>query len=978
MNTGSPGERPRRRRSTLPTTSSSARRAAPSARAPRGRHLAAHALDRGADAGLRPSGQRLALLALGLRLRLRLRRASPAALRLGGLALRDVLAGGRLLLGLVLPAQLGELRVERVAVLLGRARPAPPLRPASAPAPTVAGRRPWPRAAPLSPPCPAAASAGPHRRRRSRRSRPRSAGLPSDGLVPGGRGGSLGALRGGRVRRGRGRRSDAEGGDRGGGAASAARGRGSAAARPGSAAASAGAAPARGAAARRGTAPCGRRLGRLGSARRGSAALGGGRRLGGSWARPASSGAGAASGVDGRRAPRSAGGPGPGRARPAPRRDAPPAPDRRGLLHRRRLGASRRRRVLGGAAARRPGPTRSAGRRAAPRRSAPRRAAPARRRPSGAGRALVTGSAALVGASGSPSARPTAGRPPPGCAPVAAGASPADGSSPAVAVGTGRGARPQRRLRWGAGDARSWITWAVGPPVEARRRGRRGRAAGRAGSDDDTTPSLAWPGRHNARMDPYAVLGVDPTRRVVTSPPPTAGWPRSGTPTGAPGRGGRPPHGGDQRGLRPAPRRGLDRPPRSAAARPRPRPRRAAARARGSPRPSGARSGRELLGALEPQEDVWLVTPATTWASPQALLAASDRRLLWLLDDIVTGRVQTLRYAAVTDVEHWLHRPRRRVATLRVRAPGGRRHDFGELRPGTAHRSRAASPRPGSAAPRLTGARAAQAARRRGYGRRMERVGLVVHPRRELDERPRTVRRVGAGARRRGRAGAHARLRARGRAAGAAGGLRPGHRAGRRRHRARRAPRRRARAAPGARRRLRQPRRPHRRHGGPTSATRSSASPRATGAAPRCPRSSSSRTAASRSRRPSTTSCVVRRGAGQVTRLGARRRRAVRALRRRRAGRRDAARLERVHARRGRAGRRARRRRHGRHAARARTAAAARRWSTGPGQPASSSSVEPGHGGARMEGDGQPAIELERIAAAALHRHPAAASTPSS
>ena len=82
---------------------------------------------------------------------------------------------------------------------------------------------------------------------------------------------------------------------------------------------------------------------------------------------------------------------------------------------------------------------------------------------------------------------------------------------------------------------------------------------------------------------------------------------------------------------------------------------------------------------------MWLVTPATTWASPQALLAASDRRLLWLLDDMVTGRVQTLRYAAVTEVEHRLRRPRRRVATLRVRSLGGRRHEFGELQPGTAH-----------------------------------------------------------------------------------------------------------------------------------------------------------------------------------------------------------------------------------------------------------------------------------------------------
>jgi len=94
--------------------------------------------------------------------------------------------------------------------------------------------------------------------------------------------------------------------------------------------------------------------------------------------------------------------------------------------------------------------------------------------------------------------------------------------------------------------------------------------------------------------------------------------------------------------------------------------------------------GHELLAVLEPGEDVWLVTPATTWASPQALLAASDRRLLWLLDDAVTARVQTLRFAAIEAAEHSLRRPRRRVATLRVRARSGRRFAFSELRPATA------------------------------------------------------------------------------------------------------------------------------------------------------------------------------------------------------------------------------------------------------------------------------------------------------
>ena len=94
--------------------------------------------------------------------------------------------------------------------------------------------------------------------------------------------------------------------------------------------------------------------------------------------------------------------------------------------------------------------------------------------------------------------------------------------------------------------------------------------------------------------------------------------------------------------------------------------------------------GHELLGVLDPRENIWLVTPATTWASPQALLAASDRRLLWLLDDAVVGRVHTLQFAAIEAAEHTLRRPRRRVATLRVRARDGRRLAFGELRPATA------------------------------------------------------------------------------------------------------------------------------------------------------------------------------------------------------------------------------------------------------------------------------------------------------
>jgi hypothetical protein len=94
--------------------------------------------------------------------------------------------------------------------------------------------------------------------------------------------------------------------------------------------------------------------------------------------------------------------------------------------------------------------------------------------------------------------------------------------------------------------------------------------------------------------------------------------------------------------------------------------------------------GRELLVALDPEEDVALVTPAATWASPRTLLAVTDRRLLWLLDDVPTHRVRSLRYGAIAEVRHRLRRPLRRVAVLRVRTTHGREHEFSELRPETA------------------------------------------------------------------------------------------------------------------------------------------------------------------------------------------------------------------------------------------------------------------------------------------------------
>jgi len=94
--------------------------------------------------------------------------------------------------------------------------------------------------------------------------------------------------------------------------------------------------------------------------------------------------------------------------------------------------------------------------------------------------------------------------------------------------------------------------------------------------------------------------------------------------------------------------------------------------------------GRELLVALEDGEAVALVTPAATWASPRTLLALTDRRLLWLLDDAPTHRVRALRFDAIVAVEDRLRRPFGRSACLDVRSAHGRRLTFAELRPATA------------------------------------------------------------------------------------------------------------------------------------------------------------------------------------------------------------------------------------------------------------------------------------------------------
>jgi hypothetical protein len=91
--------------------------------------------------------------------------------------------------------------------------------------------------------------------------------------------------------------------------------------------------------------------------------------------------------------------------------------------------------------------------------------------------------------------------------------------------------------------------------------------------------------------------------------------------------------------------------------------------------------GPELLEALADREAVRFVTPVSTWASPHAVLAVTDRRLLWLLDDAPVARVRSLAHRDIETVTLRVRRPRRRSATLVLRTIAGRRHSFADLQP---------------------------------------------------------------------------------------------------------------------------------------------------------------------------------------------------------------------------------------------------------------------------------------------------------
>ncbi len=90
---------------------------------------------------------------------------------------------------------------------------------------------------------------------------------------------------------------------------------------------------------------------------------------------------------------------------------------------------------------------------------------------------------------------------------------------------------------------------------------------------------------------------------------------------------------------------------------------------------------RELLQALEPGEQVEDVILTSTSDAHDVQLALTDRRLLWLRDDAIMGRVRSVRYRELHDVQ--AKRARfGNTGQLRVRSgPTGRWLRFFDLRP---------------------------------------------------------------------------------------------------------------------------------------------------------------------------------------------------------------------------------------------------------------------------------------------------------
>jgi len=89
--------------------------------------------------------------------------------------------------------------------------------------------------------------------------------------------------------------------------------------------------------------------------------------------------------------------------------------------------------------------------------------------------------------------------------------------------------------------------------------------------------------------------------------------------------------------------------------------------------------GPELVEELADGEPVDLVAHAATWASPHTVVAVTDRRVVWLLDDAVSGRVRSLRLRLLDDVRSGTRGIVRPSGFVTLRPRHGRKVTFTEL-----------------------------------------------------------------------------------------------------------------------------------------------------------------------------------------------------------------------------------------------------------------------------------------------------------
>ncbi|HVW17084.1 MAG TPA: J domain-containing protein [Solirubrobacteraceae bacterium] len=92
--------------------------------------------------------------------------------------------------------------------------------------------------------------------------------------------------------------------------------------------------------------------------------------------------------------------------------------------------------------------------------------------------------------------------------------------------------------------------------------------------------------------------------------------------------------------------------------------------------------GWELLTALVEDERVERIASAGGPGRGPIRLVVTDRRLLWLVEDAVTARLDWVRFGLIEHAE--VRRPllsRRRGALLRLRTKTGRRFAFGDIEP---------------------------------------------------------------------------------------------------------------------------------------------------------------------------------------------------------------------------------------------------------------------------------------------------------